>query len=177
MKRLCITGIIFSLILALYSVDGKCRPEADEAAWQRLTGQKMITGISLSWKNTRKQGKRFIREFLLWPTPIRKSLERAGVKEKVTIEVRYGSKIQKLGSYRPKVKMKDGKQVAVFKSMSRGIRVQKSLYRFALRHHRESTVSPDTGSDAAVAGTPDFQLVFKNSNGEIKAKLAASFTR
>lgn len=167
MKRLSI--IIFTLIL----VKGMCFSGIQtNNAWKTLKKMKTI-GVLKTYRATiQKVKKRYERGFIVELGPVREVLEKAGINEKVTIEVRHRSKlVERLGTYEPVTNVKDGESVVSFDSIPVGIRIFKNLSR------TQSDFRDDIERKRAGGiYRPQFlQLVFKNAAGKIKVRLKVTF--
>ena len=157
MKRTCITVFLLIWTFGLWAAadDSQSGP-----AWESLGDIKLIQHHKLYSSKMHKGGKRYLWGYELELSPIRKVLEQAGVSETVTIEVRYRSKLlERLGTYKPKVKLEGDRQVVNFDSIPDEIRVYRNLASIKVDYHMD----------------PLLQLVFKDSKGKIKARLRVDF--
>ncbi len=105
--------------------------------------------------------------------PIREALEKAGIDETVSIEVRANKKlVAKLGTYTPTVTMKDGKKTVSFNSIPPGLRTLKSLTWLPGEYNTNFT---SASSDQRHFRPRRWKLYFKNKDNKTKAKLYVRF--
>ncbi|MCP5104316.1 MAG: hypothetical protein GY950_13090 [bacterium] len=164
---------IFIIILTLVVVSGMCFADGGAAGWEKLQKLRKVEHIKWYKATVQKINKRYERGFVVELELIRAALEKAGVAEPVEIELRYRSTlVERLGTYTPKLETKDGKTDAVFDTIPVGRRIFSNL----------ASVKADYRTDVGVKDPdkklmPEFQLVFKDSGGKIKAILKATFLK
>lgn len=165
MKKFLITVITFLLVFSI----GFTSPNSD--GFKKLKKIRKIQNIKIYRDKVHKVKARYEKGYIVELSLIRDALEKAGVDETVTIEVRYKAKLKEiLGTYTPVVSEKDGEKKIEFSTMPVGKRVFTNLSRVHLER-----VNLDYGESDAPQLLRHLKIYFKNIKNKTKAKLNVSF--
>lgn len=164
--------------------------KAGPSYWKNLSKTKTIGTLKFFQdvidKEVKIAGKMKDRYYGLDMKPVRAALEKAGVAETVTVEIRYRSElIERLGTYSPEVTNSDGQTVVSFACIPDNIRVLNKPNSPVVDNTQEITSQggyneESRSSDEAPTRSfspSNYNLVFKDTKGKIKAKLTVLFNQ
>ncbi len=171
------TTKLVSLLIACFMLYGLAVAgpiAAKKDGWNALKKIKMISNIRTYPADVIKVKKRLERGSVVELAPIKAALEKAGITEPVTIELRYFTRLlDRIGTFAPTAVTKDGKTAVCFDSIPLGKRIFASLS--FQKTPRENLI---TWKGTFDDNRPKYmQLYFKDAKGKTRAKVRVSFLK